>query len=1086
MTVFRTAPLLLIAGLAGGIANAAESTGGKLTVAEFAKTGMVGSAVGITVDPHGKVYVTNTYRRTNAAIDIRKNPEWLMESLACTSIDDKRALIHRRMPDWEKLASFKEQIICLEDTDGDGVADKRTIAFEGFGTDINGVAAGILWYENALYVTCYPSLYRLTDPDGDGVFDKQEELVTGFGIHVGYGGHDMHGPTLGVDGRIYWSMGDKGFNVTKDGKHHYGPGLGAVFRIEPDGTGFEVFCTGVRNPFELAFDGQGNLFTVDNDGDFGDQEGIRFLIEGSDSGWRAHFQYREGKKWPEVVAYNPWMIDGLWKPPFAEQPAYVTPVFATYSAGPVGFEWEPGTALNPRYRGYFFLAESPKKTTAFRLSPQGAGFVQTDAHVITAGPFATGLFFAGDGGLYAADWGDNEWLPHNRGRVIRFDDPAMAKDTARAQTKQLLGEGMAKRTAVQMQALLAHADQRVRMQAQFKLADSGEAGRKTLTTVATGTDVQAARLHAIWGLGQIARRRHDADAITTLTTLLTDADAQVRTQAAKMLGEADVVAAGDAIAKLLADAQPQPRLAAGVALARVGAAKQLPLAVAMLAANDNQDVYLRHAGVMALVGSAREDHAPLIALASHASRAVRLAAVVALRRLGDAGVARYLDDADQAVASETAHAIHDDLSIPAAMPALAAVLNREDRTDEALLRRAISANLRLGDADCAKRLAAFAQRRNVVGEVRAEAIDSLTAWLKPLVLDRVQGVYRGLPARDRALVVAAAGPALEPLLFGKSKSVQAATARLIAALELPEWVDRLTAVVVDPKHDNTLRITALGALETLKAPTLAATVDRALADADGGVRVAALGILARQKPGDEATHAALAKALTSTVLADRQQAVAVLGTIKHKRAVAALEQRLDTWKAGTLEAELRLDVAEAVRAQGDKALITKLTAIEKDLAKTDPRGLAVLTLEGGDPKEGERLFKGGSVASCQQCHVLGAPGGAVVSVGPDLLHVGSRLDRSHLLTALLDPSAEIADGFAQITLTLKDGATVSGIVTTEDAASVTVRPFGGAPQAVVKDKISTRSKPVSIMPPMGTTLSRVEMRNIIAFLASMK
>lgn len=1069
-----------------GIASAGEpTTSGKLTVAEFAKTGMVGSAVGITTDPRGRVYVTSTNRRTNGAVDIRKVPGWLLESLACTTIAEKRALIHRRMPDWQKLEGFKEQIICLEDGDGDGVADKRTLAFEGFGTDINGVAAGVLWHDGALYVTCFPSFYRLTDPDGDGVFDKQEELVTGMGIHVGYGGHDMHGPTLGVDGRIWWSMGDKGYHIEKEGRTHYGPGMGAVFRCEPDGSGFEVFCTGVRNPFELAFDAHGNLFTVDHDGDFGDQEGIRFLVEGSDSGWRAHFQYREGKQWPEPGGYNPWMADGLWKPPFPGQSAHVTPVFATYSAGPIGFEWEPGTALNPRYRGYFFLAESPKKTSAFRLVPQGAGFAPADAHVVASGPFATGLFFAADGGLYAADWGDNEWLPHNRGRVIRLDDPAMAGDAARAATRKLLAEGMAKRPEAELGRLLAHADQRVRLQAQLALVGRGAAGRAVLALAAAqDADGLLARLHAMWGLGQLARRG-DGEAARLLPLLLADPQAEVRAQAAKLVGEAGLAAAAEGVARLLADPEPRPRLMAGVALARLARPEHLPLAVALLAANDDRDVYLRHAGVMALTGAARGARAPLVALAGHASRAVRLAAVVALRRLGDAGVARFLDDADQAVAAEAARAIHDDLSIPAALPALAGVLKREDRDDEPLLRRAISANLRLGDADSAQRLALFAQRRNIAGELRAEAIDSLAAWLKPLALDRVQGFHRGLPARDRALVVAAVGPALETLLFGRSKSVQAASARLIAALELPEWVERLSAVVADPQRDAALRSVALGALETLKAPTLDAAVERALGDPDGGVRVTALGILARQKPGDEATHAALAKAAASPVLADRQQAIAVLGTIRHKRAVAALDQRLDAWKSGTLEAALRLDVAEAVRAQGDKALAAKLAGIEKELLKADPRGLAVLALEGGDPKEGERLFRGGSVASCQQCHAIGAAAGAP-PVGPDLAHIGKRLDRARLLTALLDPSAEIAEGFGQVNLTLKDGAIVSGALVSEDATAVTVRPLGGAPQAVAKESIAARTRPVSIMPPMGATLSRVELRHLIAFLAALE
>jgi putative heme-binding domain-containing protein len=783
------------------------------------------------------------------------------------------------------------------------------------------------------------------------------------------------------------------------------------------------------------------------------------------------------------------MADGLWKPPFAEQPAYLTPALSNYSDGPVGFKWEPGTALDDHYRGWFFLAESTKKLTAFRAEPQGAGFRQVGAHLIAAGPFATGLAFGPDGALYAADWGDNEWLPHQRGRVIRYDDPAMAKDSARAQTRQLLAEGMAKRSAVQLQALLAHADQRVRLQAQFQLADSGEAGRKTLTMVAStagaaaGAAVPAARLHAIWGLGQIARRRHDADALATLTGLLADADPEVRAQAAKMLGDADHLAAGDAVAKLLADPSPRPRLLAGIALARLGAPQHLPLAVAMLEANADHDVFLRHAGVMALSGSARADRAPLLALATHPAVAVRRAAVVALRMLGEPGVARFLDDADQAVAAEAARAIHDDLSIPAALPALAAVLAREDRDDDALLRRAISAYLRLGDEPSAKRLAAFAARRTAPAELRAEALDSLGAWGRPLVLDRVQAFHRGLPARDRAIATAAIAPSLEGLLFGKSKTVQRATARLIAALELADWRDRVSALAVDPARDADLRVIALATMEAMNAPQLDDAIAKALADSAAPLRAAALGTLARRHPKDDASYDAIAKVLASDALADRQLALGVLGTLTAKRAVAMLEQYLERWKAGTLPAELRLDVASAVRAQGDKGLKAKLAGLEKQLAAADPRGLAILALEGGDPVAGEKLVRGAGTISCLQCHSLGGGGSGV---GPDLLHVASRLDRSRLLTALVDPSAEIAEGFGLVNLTLKDGTVLSGALASETATEVVIRPVGGQPQPVAKATIATRSKPVSIMPPMGANLTLVEMRDVVAYLATLK
>ncbi|MDB6139826.1 MAG: Heme-binding protein, partial [Verrucomicrobiaceae bacterium] len=164
--------------------------GGTLSATEFATQGMTGSSVGITLDDQGKVYVSHTNRRTNAELDIRKNKTWLLESLMLTSAEDRQALIKKKLPDtWQDLAQFKEKIICLEDTDGDGKADKRTVVHEGFNDLGNGIAGGVLWFDGALYVTVMPSLYKLTDKDGDGIFETKEELVRGLGYHIGYGGH---------------------------------------------------------------------------------------------------------------------------------------------------------------------------------------------------------------------------------------------------------------------------------------------------------------------------------------------------------------------------------------------------------------------------------------------------------------------------------------------------------------------------------------------------------------------------------------------------------------------------------------------------------------------------------------------------------------------------------------------------------------------------------------------------------------------------------------------------------------------------------------------------------------------------------
>ena len=114
----------------------------------------------------------------------------------------------------------------------------------------------------------------------------------------------------------------------------------------------------------------------------------------------------------------------------------------------------------------------------------------------------------------------------------------------------------------------------------------------------------------------------------------------------------------------------------------------------MLADNNDSDVNLRHAGSLAL--SRIGDAAAVAALSSHGSRAVRIAAIVALRRMRHPDVARFLADADEQVVTEAARAINDDGAIEAALPALARVLEERRFTGEPLLRRAINANLRLG------------------------------------------------------------------------------------------------------------------------------------------------------------------------------------------------------------------------------------------------------------------------------------------------------------------------------------------------------------------------------------------------------
>lgn len=1064
----------------GNTSTNAASTTGELSASVFGKTGMTGSSVGITLDDQGRAYVTNTNRRNNGEIDIRKNKTWLLDSLALTSPEDRQALIKKRMPDtWQDLAKFKEQIIRVTDTDGDGVGDKRAVVYEGFNELGNGLAGGLLWHDGALYVTVMPSLYKLTDKDKDGYFETKQELVRGIGYHIGYGGHDMHGPTLGIDGRIYWSTGDKGISVKlKDGRHIYYPGEGGVFRIEPDGSGFEVFAHGLRNPQELAFDQYGNLFTVDNDGDFGDKERLHYVMEGSDSGWRAHYQYRSDRSWGETMGYNPWLADNLWNAPEAGkyQPAYLTPSLANFSVGPIGLEYNPGTALSAKWQHTFFLAESSKDIQAFKVETQGAGFKMLEPQAVVTGPFITGLFFGPDGALYGADWGNNEWVPHMNGGILKLDDKDAIKDSVRGEVQKLIKEGMAKRKPAELAELLGHADQRVRLKAQFELVKRNNA--ESLAKIAKEGQPLLARVHAIWGMGQLGRK--DSSAMAAIASLLEDKDPEVRAQTARMMSDANHAPAAEALGKLLADESPRVRSLVGVALAKLGTPAQFDAAVKLAEQNNDADLFLRHAAAMALSGSGK---GKLGELAKHSAKAVRLAAVVAARMNHDPQAEAFLADADLTVVGEAARAIHDDRSIPDALPALAKLIEKPGLIDEAIIRRSISANIRNGTAEDAHRLMAYALRKDAPAALRAEALETLVLWPKGLAFDRVMAMHRNLPAREASPVLEDFAKAFDTLIVDASPDVQKATAKLVRALDFTPAIEKLTPMALDEKLDPDTRANALQTLAVARAPRAQEAIDKAITSELPALRVAALQAMAEIKPDGAETIAALDAAMKRKVIAEQQPVLALLGTLKSD----AAEKLLGTWlsKLTKNEAppEIALDIYEAVKIMKSKNLNKKLSAVDASLKKVK-YSTWTLALHGGNAEEGKAIFGGSTTAACMQCHTLTA---GVPSVGPELSKIAAKLPPERLLKSIIDPQGEIAEGYGLISATLKNGSLVSGLLVKETKDEIILRlPATPITNTVKKTDIVSRTKPATAMPVMTSLLTRMEVRDLVAYLSTLK
>jgi quinoprotein glucose dehydrogenase len=329
----------------------------------FAAEPLLQNPVAFTIDPQGNFYVAETHRHSavgpafryyEGVLDIRSHLDWLDDDLALRSVPERTQMLAQKLgTNIVKFTEKSEILRLVQDKNGDGKAESSTIFANGFNRIPDGIAAGVLVHDGKVLFTCIPDLWQLEDTNNDGKADKRESLSTGYGVHISFLGHDLHGLVMGPDGRLYFSIGDRGLNVTnKEGRVLYYPDEGVVLRCEPDGANLEVFARGLRNPQELAFDDFGNLFSGDNNSDGGDRARWVHLVEGGDSGWRVGYQH-----FNSPPRRGPWNTEKLWYPQFENQAAYIVPPLANLGYGPSGLAHYPGTGLPDKYRGHFVLCD---------------------------------------------------------------------------------------------------------------------------------------------------------------------------------------------------------------------------------------------------------------------------------------------------------------------------------------------------------------------------------------------------------------------------------------------------------------------------------------------------------------------------------------------------------------------------------------------------------------------------------------------------------------------------------------------------------------------------------------------------------
>ena len=376
----------------------------RLELTLFASEPMMTNPTNMDIDDRGRIWITEAYNyRTQLN---PKNPT--------------------------KAAG--DRILILEDSDGDGKADKSTVFYQG--TDISS-ALGIAVFGNKIFVSVSPNVFVFTDENGDDVPESKEVLFTGVG-GVQHD-HGMHAFTFAPDGKLYFNYGNEGKGLHKgDGSPILDPmgrpinsdtapyQEGMVFRCDPDGSNVEILGWNFRNNYEVAVDSYGRMWQSDNDDDGNRSTRINFVMDYGNYGFKDEITKTDWR----TRRIN--MEDSVWQQHWhLNDPGVVPNLVQTYAGSPTGILVYEGKLLPIEYQNQVIHADAgPNVIRMYPVGISGAGFTGVAKPVLDGNKRdnwfrPSDVTVAPDGSIFISDWYDPGVGGHavgdlDKGRVYRL------------------------------------------------------------------------------------------------------------------------------------------------------------------------------------------------------------------------------------------------------------------------------------------------------------------------------------------------------------------------------------------------------------------------------------------------------------------------------------------------------------------------------------------------------------------------------------------------------------------------------------------------------------------------------------------
>lgn len=255
---------------------------------------------------------------------------------------------------------------------------------------------GLVYAHGALYANAnnLKGLYKLT-VSADGNTFGAPELLREFPGGVGHGRNDL---ALGPDGLIYSIHGDSvslpQHDLTdltspfRDGSSAGPIGQGHLVRCDKDGKNWELVATGLRNPFGIDFNANGDLFTYDADAEFDmgapwyRPTRLNHLTPGADFGWRA--------------------LTGKWPPYELDRPDNALPVATIGKGSPTAVKFGTRSQFPEPWKNALFILDwAYGRIVACHLYPRGGSYQACSQVFLQGRPLnVTDLDFGPDGAMY--------------------------------------------------------------------------------------------------------------------------------------------------------------------------------------------------------------------------------------------------------------------------------------------------------------------------------------------------------------------------------------------------------------------------------------------------------------------------------------------------------------------------------------------------------------------------------------------------------------------------------------------------------------------------------------------------------------